>query len=497
MPSDLFALTGNRSPVPVSLQRDEALARVVRAKNAALQRPLSYLDVSRGQFTADETKLFDEINPIQVAQYFLEKVSDSMIFGSATPTAEMRRIVCAYVERLDFSRNLTEDQRDRIVDKVIGALRNEQKNYDPFVENIRNEVTGEQIVYKFSLITVHSTIITGRDEHVYKLTQEGVKLLHLNWQAPDDFDMYGIMVETAMKSGKYTEAAGHIERCRLSSVKIEAALGDIELKLNQQSYDKDFADEISGLIDDVKAETASFGQVSQRSSSLVRLGNEAEDLDEAARQSLIDIAAKIRELQRIHARFMRMIGNVFSGFKRFQQRKIADSGTRYQVPDLTTDYLARMALLSKETIFDGGIADAITATVLTAKRPGVFDPFVLWETARLADEEEADEQEVDQSSFDIIPGKRTSIADITTSKRFLDSILKTYGKNGIRLSRIFALIDAQSSFSRELKFTVAHRAAFISQKYLNLHVTKIDDGTRLVDCPYVSGPDLLLKVEKA
>jgi hypothetical protein len=490
---DLFAA---HRAMPISAPAVEARARVVRAKNAALQRPLSYLDVSRNQFTNDDIKLFDEINPIQIAQYFLEKISDSMIFGVATPISETKGIVCDYVRRLDFKQLLTDDQYDRVVDKIIGALRNEHQNYALFREVIRNEVTGEQIEFKFALVTVHSTIISGREEYVFKLTQEGVKLLHLNWQAPDDFDMYAVMIETALKSGKYNEAGEHINRCRLSSVKIEAALGEIELKLHQQSYDKDFADEIDGLIKAVKVEAATFGQISNGHSHLIKMGRDAEDLDEETRRSLDNVALQIRELQRIHARFTLTIDKVYAGFKRFQARQISDLGVRYTVADLMIDFLQPMAMLPKDIIAEGGIADAIIASIHSTKCPAIFDPFVLWETARLSDDADIEEPEEETASYEIASSKRTSIADLRSTKTFLDSVLRKYGEKGIRLSAIFELIDRQPQFSRELKFTIAHRAAFISQKFMNSHVSKIDDGTRLVDCKYVSGPDLLLKVEK-
>lgn len=493
---DLFAVPEQRTLAPLPARREEANARIVRAKNAALQRPLSYLDVSRNQFTNDDVKLFEEINPIQIAQYFLEKVSDSMIFGYVTTTSDMKKIVQEYVASLDFRNTLSEEQHIRIVSKVIGALRNEQNQHGVFREVIRNEVTGEEIEYKFALVTVHSTLVTGREDHVYKLTQEGVKLLHLNWQAPDDFDMFSVMIEAAINSGKYSEAANHIDACRRSSARIEAVLGEIELKLNQQSYEKDFEEELRGLIADVQAEADSFGQISTRQSNFIRMSNEADELDEETRRALDEIANKIRELQRIHARFSTTIGKVLGSFVRFQARRIADLGSEYHVPDITGQYLQRMAVLPKQAMIEQGLADAVIATLLPAKRPSIFDPFVLFDTARLGDEDRSDEPDDTQETVEIPKSTRTSVAEMNTATNFIKSILKRFGKDGIRLSKVFEILDAQKDFKREMKFIIAHRTAFVSQKFAGWHIAKRDDGKRLAGCPYLSGPDLILKVEQ-
>lgn len=490
---DLFAVQ-NQTPVPLSSRLAEANARLVRAKNAALQRPLSYLDVSRHQFSNEEKKLFEEISPIQVAQFFLEKISDAMIFGTVITTSEIKRLVTAYVADLDFRRSLTEEQHALIVEKTVNAIRNSHDDYSKFRERIRNEVTGEEIEFAFELVTVHSTLATGREEFVYKLTQEGVKLLHITWQAPDNFDMYSVMIETAIASGKWSEAAAHIDRCLHSSNQIEATFGEIELKLRQQSYDKDFDDELRLLIDKVEQDAQSFGQLAKRQAHLIKLGDEAEALDEETRGTLARIATNIRQLQRIHARFTKTIADVLQAFRRLQAQQIADLGTRHQVPDITIDYLQRLAVLPAEYIHGSGLADLVPASILLAKRPTLFDPFVIWENARLADEENPDVLEEDEPVISIVKSRRTTIAEMTVANGFIDKALRKFGRDGIRLSEVFRLMENQGKLSDYMRFLIAHRAAFVGQRFRGLKIEKINDGTRLVDCPYMNGPDLILKV---
>jgi hypothetical protein len=474
---------------------EEAKARMVRARNAALQKPLAYLDNSRNLFSQDDQKLFEKINPIQVAQYFLEKISDSMIFGQIVPRSDIEEQVKLYAEKLDFERVLSDEQLTTVVRKIVSALLNEQDNNKKFKEIIRNDHTLEEEEFAFRLLEIQNSRAGGQDVYHYVLTQHGVKLLHITWQAPDDFDMYSVMIEGSIRSGKYYEAATHIDQCLRSSTRIEAALHEISMALRDQSYEKTYAEQIKVLIQDVEKDADAFGKIADNPESLIRTSQEAEDLDPETRLVLQKIQEQISHIHKIHSRFTTTISNIQTGFRRFQNDKIGMLGKSMSVPDIGVDFLAKLAMLPTDAICrENGPAEAIAATFFQPRRPSLFDPFVIWETVRHSDEEDEQNTSSDEPTVEITPSKNTSIAEMRKANDFLDKVMSKRGRDGIRLSEIIRIIDVQSKFSRRERFITAHRAAFISQLFRGHKIIKSDDGTRLIDCPYMNGPDLILKV---
>jgi len=492
---DLFESRQSPLEERSGLRRDEAAARMVRARNAALQKPLAYLDNSRNLFSQDDKKLFERINPIQIAQYFLEKISDSMIFGDIVPRAEIEEQVKIYAEKLDFERTLTEEQLTTIVKRVVSALLNEQDNNRKFREVIRNDYTLEEEEFSFRLLEIQNSKASGSDVYHYMLTQHGVKLLHITWQASDDFDMFAVMIEGSIRSGKYFEASTHIDQCLRSSTGIEAALQEIAIALRDQSYDKDYAEQIKVLIQEVERDADAFGKIADHPESLIRKSQEADDLDLETRGLLRNLQEKINHIHKVHSRFTTMISNIQSSFRRFQNDKIAMLGKSISVPDIGVDFLAKLAILPTEAIHrEHGPAEAIAASFFLPRRPALFDPFVIWEGIRHSDDEQDENEPDDSGVVTITPSKSTTISEMRRANDFLAKAIKLRGKEGVRLSEIFRMIDVESSFSRRQKFIVAHRAAFISQMFRTFKIIKIDDGIRLVDCPYMNGPDLILKV---
>jgi hypothetical protein len=495
---DLFALALNTLDDRPGVRRDEALARMVRARNAALQKPLAYLDNSRNLFTLDEQKLFERINPIQVAQYLLEKISDSMILGQVVPRAEIEEQVKVYVASLDFEAVLTDEQQAAIVRKVVSALSNDQDNNRKFREVIRNEVSRTEEEFTFRLLEIQTSRVSGSEAFFYyMLTQHGVKLLHITWQASDDFDMDAVMIEGSMRSGKYSEAARLIEQCLRSSTRIEAALNDISISLRDQSYEKSYAEQIKVLIHEVEKDAEAFGKIAYHPERLVRKSQEADDLDPHARLLLQEVQRKINHLHRIHSRFTTTISNIQSAFRRFQDDKIGMLGRATDVPDIGLDFLAKLAVLPVSAIHSGGgPADAIAAALFLPRRPVLFDPFVIWDGVRLAEDEDGEAVDEDIGVVEIAPSRNTTFGEMKAANAFLANVIRVRGQLGIRLSEIIGIIDRHPKFTRRQRFIVAHRAAFVSQLFRGYKIVKTDDGTRLVDCPYMNGPDLLLKATK-
>jgi hypothetical protein len=489
MKLDLFEEAPRKTSGAMSAK--EAAEALRRARNAVLSKPFAHLLSNRDSYEFGGRKLFDRVHPVQAALHFLGLVSHSMVFARPTSDSEMRRELAGHIADQAGAGHLTDEQALRAAEIVVSALRNQAGNWERFRETFRDPLTHKDIHFEFELLVTDVMIEAKEEVVVYKLTREGVQLLHLNLGANEEFDMLSVIVKNLVMHGRYDDALSHVLICRDKSVEIESQIGDIIRALKQQSFEDSFQEKVSSLIEEASRQSDAFRQTYEDFRTLFQSTADA-DLDPDQKEGIRLIRRELENIFHIQSRLSNKMTECVRVHKTLIERTVENLGVSTSVPDIQKDFLIKMAAIPVERITDR-FTNLLTATLMGAVDCGIMDPFIFIDKVRTTDFEGVAEEDEE-----IPPEPKTasamsySINDTRIVGKLVRDALAAEGAgDGLRLSHFHDRIMTMK-LSTSVRQAAMHKLALLPSQVDGRQIQKTWDGT-MIDNTFLRGPDLVFK----
>lgn len=438
--------------------RQEADAVVMRARNAALQKPLNHLDSQRSRLAKDNVDLFAEINPMQVAQQFLALVGEHML-EDGLEVDEAEQHLASFISLFKVSSRLTDEEALTGARKVIGIIRNGYDDSSKFTEFYHDPHTGERHEFQFQLV-VRKQRHDSTD--IYRLTADGAKLLLLNWSAPPDVDVIGLLVTQAFRTGQYGVALSHIERIKISAIEISAKLADIESDLRRLSYDKGFNEEIKDLIQRVDAEIKKYEEVYEQFKVASDWAHDNQVANSEERKTLREANRKLEEMFAISGRLKMQVRQIFKDYRALQARLLAEVGLVTHLHDIPVDFLQRLVTAPMRKLEQEKFSEVLFDALAPIQMEKMFDPFAFLERIKIDGKDEGEPGEEDQSPVAIVMDEvGYTFGELRTAHTMIQDFLMSH-PDGVRLSELAEAIMGQPTITERVRQCAMHRAVLFS-----------------------------------
>lgn len=469
------------------ISEEDGREAVIRARNAALQMPLNHLEAQRSKLKEGDVELFKEINPIQVAHQFLAIIGDSMLNDGIEPD-EAAKMLASFVERLNVKQPLTSSQAESAARKVIDIVRNRHSDSEKFTEFYHDPYTGLRERIEFQLV---QTTLRADGTSVYRLTESGVKLIFLNLNQSDDFDMMKVLVEHSIKSGQYQKSTKQLDLARRRAMAIVARFNEILDTMRRLSYDKDFEDELKGLLEERRLEVEQFKDTQQHLKNVFRSAREAggEGQNLSHIQALED---KLDEIWTVAGKLVALARSVLKEFGTLQDRLIYEVGRSIPVPDLQNDILRKIIVARDPLLDDAHFGDVCLQTLFPIQTAKRMDPFAVLDNLRLDDRIDLEEED-HQPEAVTRDTSGYSPAEQLGAHRLIENLLIDR-PDGISLSELTEIILSDDMIEREMRQCMLHRAVlFSSNDEWRVLKTPLH---KWIDNEYFESDDFVMKLEK-
>lgn len=480
-------------PVPFEMTDMEAEESIRRARNAMLQKPISHLDSSREAFTYEGVYLFERINPVQVAQEFLSIVCNSMLMHDGIECVEAEERLAAFIGKLDQKHvSLSDRHRQVAAKRVIEAILNKRNDYKTFEEQINDPRSGEQKTYRFWLVLVERRIDHDDADVVYRLTEDGAKLLLIMLNAPEQIDMMNLIISTSIQRGEFDQALRQLTFQFTQTTQILARLKDINRRLGRLQYDRDFDDELDGLLKKTDQEIDRSQDDERLYRDAVARSLQSEELSAANRETLGSLRKKLDEMREAHAKLRSEAHHVSQAYIKDQERKISASGEPTLAPDLINDFLKPIVMEEIDYLTSHKMGDRITSVIYPPNPPAFFDPFVFYQQSIIKAEEDAAAEAVEEE-VEILSDDDSYKS--TELDAFYQQVLATVFSRdqGVSLSEISNAVKRDPRLTERQRRGIVHTAAlFNSDKGDDAHQVRKEWNGDMIDNEYVSGEDVRL-----
>ena len=429
----------------------------MRARNAALQKPLNHLDSQRSRLAVDGVDLFAEINPMQVAQQFLALVGQAMLEGGLeVDEADLR--LASFISLFTVSSALSAEQAVAAARKVIGIIRNGHDESLKFSEFYHDPHTGERHEFEFQLV-VRKQRRDGSD--IYRLTADGAKLLLMNWAAPPEIDVIGLLVTQAFQTGQYGVALSHIDRIKITAIEIAASLSDIDSDLRRLSYDKGYDEEIKGLIDQADASIEKYEGVYEKfkvASDWAR-DNLTANTDE--KKALAEANQKLDDMLAITGRLKMQKRLVNKAYQELQARLLAEVGLVTHLHDIPTEFLQKLVAAPLRKLEEEGFSSVVYNALMPLRMEKMFDPFAMLERIKIDGEEAVEEQEDDVPVAIVTDDVQITFGEMRAAHTMIHDYLVA-NPDGVLLSDLAAAILDQPTITDRIRQWAMHEAVLFS-----------------------------------
>ena len=482
--ADLFSISSTTSGF--AMTEDEAMDAVVRARNAALQMPLNHLDANRDRLSVGGVYLFEEINPMQVAQQFLAIVGKAMLEDGIERQEAVSQLA-AYIGLFRVVSPLSSANAEAAATRVIDIVRNRHEDFAKFSEFYHDPLTGVRHEYLFQLVEGKSR----RDgTEVFKLTTDGAKLLLVNWSAKMDIDVIGMLVERALQTGQFGASLLHLERVKASSIEIAAKLSDIDSQLKRMSYNKGFGEEIGGLLEQVQVEIETFQANHARFKKAFEWARDSGDGDVANRAELAMARSKLDDIFKITGQLKALVKTVMREYSSLQDKLLSEIGFVLRLPDIPNEVLRRVIVQPLEKLDEMLFAETCFSLMLPVVTERHYDPFALLDTVRIGERRETVPE---AEAVDLEPD-----TDIYTPSEQIraQGILEDFiedSSDGVSLSDIYRSVMADETLLAEpmLVQCILHRAVLFDPGE-DWKVTKTPTG-EWIENDYFESVDFVIK----
>lgn len=485
-PPDLFSQIESGDDSAIVPQ--DAEQSLTRAKNAALQKPLSYLEAERSRIGTKGVAVFEVVSHIQALQYFLQIVAHAMVYdtGGGLEISHGFKKLVEFIAVLDCNKRLDEDHYKVAANAIIDALKNCQGGNRKFIEEFMNPVTGKLEKYKFHLLYTATKSQTETDVTVYRLTDQGAKLMYINWANEDDPNAEKLIIDDYLRRGEYKKANVRLHNHMMAASRIIAKICDIRAMTNSLVIEPEKRQELIESIKEADELVKAYWNDSDLYDESLRKGDQS---DEDLRRLRISLG-QIRE---ITARMRRECMLVFEDIHKMECRKLNLIGIQQSLIDVRVDVLEPLSLINAEVAYDRGLPTATMAALFQAKARPVFDPFLFFEIVKV--EKDEDDEDPEESVPDTLIENMKPEFSIRELKQF-DDLIRSYifrSPAGVTLSELYFLVEENSSLNEREKLAVMHFAAmFGTNPNTDLAIAKEPTG-ELISNRFVQGEDIRLR----